>query len=57
MISFLNKRKSYKVETFHRAVTILDRYLKTLSADTLINDSINNVALATISVLMAAKLE
>lgn len=57
MISFLNKRKSYKVETFHLAVTIVDRYLKTLSADTLINDSINNVALATISVLMAAKLE
>jgi hypothetical protein len=57
MINFLNKRKNYKAETFHCAVTILDRYLKTLSAGTLLNESTNNVALATVSVLIAAKLE
>lgn len=48
--------KEYKVETFHLAVSVADRYLEALSRQAS-TPKVNLVALATISLLIAAKLE
>lgn len=53
LIQELHRQKEYKVETLHLAISIADRYLAALK-DT---KKPSLVHLATISVLMAAKLE
>ena len=54
-ISDLYQIKKYKVETFHLAVNILDRYYSALSFNK--RKAPCGVAMATISTLIAAKLE
>lgn len=56
MIDKLHKIKEYKLETFHLAVSIADRYLEALSRQET-TPKVDFVALATISLLIAAKLE
>ena len=54
-ISHLHHKKQYKVETFHIAVSIVDRYFSTLISEG--RQVPNGNLIATISMLMAAKLE
>lgn len=55
LIQDLHRQKEYKVETLHLAVSIADRYLSLLAGRGATCP--NLVQLATISVLLAAKLE
>jgi len=55
LIQELNRLKEYKVETMHLAVSIADRFLKSLAARGA--SAPNLVHLATISMLLAAKCE
>jgi len=55
LISFLTHKKKYKNETFHIAVSIVDRYLIALFSNG--GEAPDSATLATVAVLMAAKLE
>ena len=55
MIGQLNSSKKYKLETYYIAVSIADRYLSKLATEKAVAP--NLVCLATVAVLMAAKLE
>jgi hypothetical protein len=55
LISYLHQKKQYKVDTFHVAVAIMDRYFRSLTS-TKREAPIANI-MATVSLLLAAKLE
>lgn len=56
LIALLVKRKGYKQETLHCAVSIMDRYHSKIINDLKWTDAPNRVLMSTICVLLAAKL-
>ena len=57
IISQLHQIKTYQLETFYKAVSIADRYLASLARREKIEEAPSVVNLATLSVLVAAKLD
>lgn len=57
LIEHLHKRKGYRVETFHSAVSIMDRFLWQAHKQRLVKEVPSLPHLATICMLMAAKLQ
>ena len=55
VLSYLHNKKKYKVETFHIAVSIVDRYYSALDKES--RDPPKSAAMAAVSMLLAAKLE
>jgi hypothetical protein len=57
LIEHLHRRKGYRIETFHCAVSIMDRFLWQVSKQKLAQETLSWPHLATICMLMAAKLQ